>query len=70
MNTRYFQEDIPYALEAFRAMAQVAGVKTPIIDSVVCLARAVVDDIAEGRNAKNLGIAGMSKQEFLKLCLG
>ena len=70
VNTRYFQEDIPYALEAFRAMAQVAGVKTPIIDSVVCLARAVVDDIAEGRNAKNLGIAGMSKQEFLKLCLG
>ena len=70
MKTRYFQEDIPYALEAFRAMAQVAGVQTPVIDSVVCLARAVVDDIAEGRTAENLGIAGMSKEAFLKLCMG
>ena len=49
---------------------QVAGVQTPVIDSVVCLARAVVDDIAEGRTAENLGIAGMSKEAFLKLCMG
>ena len=70
MNTRYILEDIPYGLEAFRAMAQIAGIKTPLIDSVVTMARAVVDGVDEGRTAKNLGIDDMSKEEFLKLCIG
>lgn len=70
LRTRYILEDIPFALEAIKAMGQVAGVKTPCIDAVITLARSIVDDVAEGRTAKNLGIDGMSKEEFLKLCIG
>ena len=70
LRTRYILEDIPFALEAIKAMGQVAGVQTPCIDAVITLARAIVDDVAEGRTAKNLGIDGMSKEEFLKLCIG
>ena len=70
LHTRYILEDIPFALEAIKAMGQVAGVQTPCIDAVITLARAIVDDVAEGRTAKNLGIDGMSKEEFLKLCIG
>lgn len=70
LRTRYILEDIPFALEAIKAMGQVAGVQTPCIDAVITLARAIVDDVAEGRTAKNLSIDGMSKEEFLKLCIG
>lgn len=70
LSTRYILEDIPFALEAIKAMGQVAGVETPCINAVITLARAIVDDVAEGRTAKNLGIDGMSKEDFLKLCIG
>lgn len=70
LNTRYIMEDIPFALEAIKAMGQVAGVETPCINAVITLARAIVDDVAEGRTAKNLGIDHMSKEEFLKVCIG
>jgi len=70
LNTRYILEDIPFALEAFKAMGGVAGVKTPCIDSIITIARSVVDNVEEGRTAKNLGIDQMSKDEFLKLCIG
>lgn len=70
MKTRYITEDIPYNLEGIRAMAQIAGVATPVIDSIITIARAIVDGVDEGRTAKNLGIDGMSKDEFLKLCIG
>ncbi len=70
MDTRYILEDIPYALEAFKTMAQIGGVKTPCIDAIITLARTLVDGIEEGRTAKSLGIENMSKDEFLKMCLG
>lgn len=70
LNTRYILEDIPFALEAIQAMGQIAKVKTPCIDAVITLARAIVDDVPVGRTAKNLGIEDMSKEEFLKICIG
>lgn len=70
LSTRYILEDIPFGLEAFKAMGQVAGVATPCIDAVITLSRAIVDGVEEGRTAKNLGIDGMTKEEFLKLCIG
>lgn len=71
LRTRYLLEDIPYSLEAIRAMAAIAGIPTPCCDAVVTIARAILgDELAEGRTAKNLGIEGMSKEEFLKLCRG
>lgn len=71
LRTRYLFEDIPYSLEAICAMADIAGVDVPCCRAVITIARAILgDELDEGRTAKNLGIEGMSKDEFLKLCRG
>ncbi len=71
LRTRYLLEDIPYSLEAIVAMADIAGVPTPCCKAVITIARAILgDELAEGRTAKNLGIEGMTKAEFEKLCRG
>lgn len=70
LSTKYILEDIPFGLEAFKAMGEVTGVATPCINAVITLSRAIVDGVEEGRTAKNLGIDGMTKEEFLKLCIG
>ena len=67
---RYLEEDIPFSLEAICAMADIAGVPTPICHAVIAIGRGIRPDLAEGRTAKNLGIEGMTKEEFEKLCRG
>ena len=71
LEVRYLLEDIPYSLEAICAMADIAGVPTPTCHAVITLARAILGDkLDEGRTAKNLGIEGMTKEQFIKLCRG
>ena len=71
LRVRYLLEDIPYSLEPICAMADIAGVPTPACHTVIGMARAIMgDELDEGRTAKNLGIEGMSKEEFEKLCRG
>lgn len=70
LRNRYLQEDVPFSLVAFQTLAQIAGLKTPSIDAIVTLTRNLLEDLPEGRTAKKLGIEGMSKEEFLKLCRG
>ena len=70
LNTRYVTEDIPYSLVALRALAQVVGVPTPCMDAIISIGYAVMDNMDEGRTAKNLGIEGMTKEELLKYCIG
>ncbi len=71
LRVRYLLEDIPYSLEPICAMADIAGVPTPACHAVIGMARAILrDELDEGRTAKNLGIEGMSKEEFIKLCRG
>lgn len=70
LKTRYILEDIPCSLVAIKTMGQIAGVKTPCINAIVVLARALVDDIEEGRTAKNLGLEQITKEAFIKLCRG
>lgn len=71
LSTRYLLEDIPYSLVAIQALAQVVGVPTPCIDAIVTLGRTILDDkMDEGRTAEALGIAGMTKEEFLKYING
>lgn len=68
MRTRYLQEDIPYSLVALQTMGEVAGIPTPCINAVVTVARAILPDMDEGRTLKNLGLEGMTKEEFEKMC--
>lgn len=70
LRTRYLQEDIPYSLEAVKALGEIAGVPTPCVNAVIVIARHILEDLPEGRTAKNLGIEGMSKEEFVKFCRG
>lgn len=71
MNVRYLFEDIPYSLEPICAMADIAGVPAPTCHAVIGMARAIMGDkLDEGRTAKNLGIDGMTKEQFETLCRG
>ncbi|MGN1032391.1 MAG: NAD/NADP octopine/nopaline dehydrogenase family protein [Intestinibacter sp.] len=68
LRTRYVLEDIPCSLDAIETLGQIANVPTPRISAIITVARAIVDGIPEGRTAKNLGLEGISKEDFLKLC--
>ncbi len=70
LRTRYVLEDIPCSMEAFQSLGQIAGVPTPCIDAVITIARHMIPEITEGRTVKNLGLEGVSKEEFLELCRG
>ena len=71
LSTRYCLEDIPYSLEAIRALGKVAGVPSPCIDAIITIGRVTLaGQITEGRTGKMLGIEGMSKEELLKYIMG
>lgn len=66
IQARYMTEDVPNGLVPIAALGEAAGVPTPNIDAVVTLACSIYgkDYRTEGRNLKNLGLAGMSKEEI------
>ena len=69
--TRYVLEDIPFSLEAIRALAQVAGVETPCIDAIITLGRTLLGDrMKPGRNIETLGISGMNKEDLIHYIMG
>lgn len=68
LRTRYLMEDIPYSLVALQSMGKIANVPTPCIDAVITVARSIIHDMDEGRTVKNLGLEGVSKQEFERMC--
>ena len=71
LSTRYVLEDVPYSLEAIRALAQVAGVPTPCIDAIITIGHTIMGDkMDEGRTAKMLGIDSMTKDELLTYIMG
>ena len=71
LKERPFTEDIPYSLVAISALGVVAGVKTPCIDAVCTLGRAILgEELDIGRTAENLGIAGMSREELIRYING
>lgn len=71
LSTRYVLEDVPYSLEAIRALAQVAEVKTPCIDAIITLGHTILGEkMDKGRTADVLGIAGMNKDELLAYTTG
>lgn len=66
---RYYREDFGHGLLPFLELAAIAGVHTPVASSLFTLAQALVgiDYRKGGRTAEAMGIAGLSKNELLKL---
>jgi opine dehydrogenase len=68
VNTRWLTEDVPYGLAAWVSLADQLGVETPVMDALVKLGLVVthLDGAVTGRGVKELGIAGMQREEMLK----
>ncbi|MBQ3417907.1 MAG: NAD/NADP octopine/nopaline dehydrogenase family protein [Ruminococcus sp.] len=71
LKTRYIMEDIPYSLVPISALGQIAGVPTPVIDTIIQLGRIMIGpELNEGRTAAHLGIEGMSVNDLKMLIFG
>ncbi|MBQ9764509.1 MAG: NAD/NADP octopine/nopaline dehydrogenase family protein [Phascolarctobacterium sp.] len=71
LKERYVLEDVPYSLVAMSSLGAITGIKTPCIDSVVTILRAILgEDLDEGRTVKRLGIDNMTKEEFYNWVMG
>ena len=68
MLDRYITEDVPYGLVLWSSLGDLAGVKTPLIDSFIRIASTIrnTDFMTNGRNLKRLGIEGFSKERLLR----
>ena len=66
---RYFHEDLWYGLKPFLAFAEIAGVETPIARALWTLGVTLVgaESPASGRSAREMGIAGSSVPELLRM---
>jgi len=66
---RYIQEDVHVNLALFASIGDLAGVETPIADSLLRLAAAITDQahITAGRTLTNLGLGAYSRAELQHL---
>jgi opine dehydrogenase len=69
VNVRYLNEDVPTGLVPLACLGRIAGVATPIMDSIIVGASKLlgVDFRETGRNEGNLGLEGLNKDEILAL---
>ena len=65
--TRQLTEDIPTGVLPIMELGRAAGVETPLLQSMIHICEALLgqDLHSNGRNLKNLGLSGKSKQEIL-----
>lgn len=65
--TRQLTEDIPTGVLPIMELGKVAGVETPLLESMIHVCEGLLDmDLhSNGRSLKNLGLAGMTKNEIL-----
>ncbi len=68
VNHRYLTEDIPIGCNVFHALGKKYGVATPIIDSMINMANAMLDRnfYEEGYTLEYLGIGDLSPEELLE----
>lgn len=68
MKHRYLNEDVPYLLAPLSALGKIAGVPTPVTESIILLAGVVngIDYFSAGWSGKTLGIEGMNKDSLLE----
>lgn len=67
VNHRYLTEDIPVGCHVFHALGKKFGVETPVIDSMIHMANAMLDRdfFEEGYTLEHLGIGHMTKEQLL-----
>lgn len=67
INVRYLTEDVPTGLVPLACLGRIAGVPTPLMDAVIVGASRLlgVDFRESGRNERNLGLDGLSRDEIL-----
>jgi opine dehydrogenase len=65
---RYLTEDIPNLLVPLADFAETANVETPIIDSIITLCSALLDEPFKetGRNLKKLGLDGLEVKDLIR----
>lgn len=68
IEARYVTEDVPMSLVPISELGKIADVPTPNIDAVIQLTSTIYrrDFRTQGRNAKNLGLDGMTKEEVAR----
>lgn len=71
IHTRYVIEDIPYSLVPLCALGKLTGVPTPCMSAICTIGYAILgDELDEGRTLRNLGLEGMTVEEFLQYVNG
>jgi opine dehydrogenase len=67
--TRLLLEDIPTGIVPMIELGKIAGVETPLMNSILTISQSLVrkNFIASGRTLKNLGLNGINKNDFLKM---
>ncbi len=68
LDTRYIYEDVPFSLVPLVHLAEFAGLRSPVLRSVIAVAEGLLgqDFWREGRDAREMGIEGMSRDELLQ----
>jgi opine dehydrogenase len=66
---RYYQEDFPYAIRPFQALARIAAVPTPLADALATVATALLGPaiVVNGLDAEKLGLTGLDQDGVQKL---
>lgn len=66
--TRQLTEDIPTGVLPIMQLGKVAGIETPLLESMVNICEALLnmDLHTNGRSLENLGLEGMNKEKILK----
>jgi len=69
LDSRYLTEDLPYGLVPWEDMGRLAGVKTPLISSLINLGNALLGRgfRAEGLTLARLGLDGLTANDLLAL---
>ncbi len=67
--TRQLTEDIPTGIIPMSELGHVAGVETPLMNSIIYLSSALLDMdfISKGRTLNNMGLFGMDKDSIIKM---
>ena len=72
LDTRLLTEDIPTGLVPFVELGRAAGVRMPLMESLIHIGSALLkrDFFREGRTLRTLGLEGLSVQEILSTVKG
>lgn len=69
LDTRYIHEDVPFSLVPLVHLAEFAGLRAPVLRSVISVAEGLLgrDFWSEGRDAAEMGIEGMTVSDLTRL---